>query len=164
MKSGSTKKPIAYLICGFIGAGKTTFARKLETETGAIRITKDEWMVRIFGSKITSNNQFAEYDKNVTALTKEVAFKILERGKDVIIDEGFWEKSYRNEIKKQLSELGAISILYYVECPVEKMRKRTVARSKNLTKDSFEISGEMFDSYVKYWEPPSKDEEFIVAK
>src|SRR3990167_4812165 len=122
MASNTTKKPTAYIICGFIGAGKTTFARKLESETGAIRITKDEWMVRVFGNKITSDGKFA--------------------------------KSYRNDIKKQLSELGVRPILYYVECPVEKMRERIVARSENPTKDSFEISGDMFDSYIKYWEPP----------
>ena len=30
------KKPTAHLICGFIGAGKTTFAKNLEKETGAL--------------------------------------------------------------------------------------------------------------------------------
>jgi len=38
-------KPIVYVICGFIGAGKTTFAKKLEEKTGAVRITKDEWSI-----------------------------------------------------------------------------------------------------------------------
>lgn len=158
------KQPVAYVICGFIGAGKTTFAKKLEKETGAIRITKDEWLVKIFGNKITCDSKFAEYDKNVTSLAKDITFKILNAGKDVILDEGFWEKSYRNDIKKQIIELGAIPILYYVECPIEKMRERTAARSTNPTEDSFEIDGDMFDSYLKYWEPPSEDEEFILAK
>lgn len=158
------KQPIAYIICGFIGAGKTTFARKLEKQTGAVRITKDEWMVRIFGNTITSDKNFEEYDGNVTELAKHIAFNILKSGADVILDEGFWVKSQRDDIKKKISELGAIPILYYVECSVQEMRKRTVARSENPTKDSFEISGEMFDSYVKYWEPPTEDEEFILAK
>jgi adenylate kinase family enzyme len=35
-------KPVAHIIVGFIGAGKTTFARKLEKETGVMRFTKDE--------------------------------------------------------------------------------------------------------------------------
>ncbi|RJR14888.1 ATP-binding protein [Candidatus Microgenomates bacterium] len=158
------KQPIAYIICGFIGAGKTTFARKLEKKTGAVRITKDEWLVKIFGNKITSDDNFPEYDKNVTVLAKDIAFNILKAGKDVIIDEGFWEKSYRNDIKKQLSELGVKPILYYVECSVEKMRERTVARSGNPAKDSFEISSEMFDGYLKYWQPPEEDEEYILAE
>ena len=158
------KQPIAYVICGFIGAGKTTFARKLEKETKAIRITKDEWIIKIFGNKITSDKNFERYDKNITELATDIAFKILKSGKNVIIDEGFWEKSYRNDIKKQLSELGVRPILYYVECPVEKMRERVVTRSKLPPEDSFEISGEMFDSYLKYWQPPEEDEEFILAK
>lgn len=158
------KQPIAYVICGFIGSGKTTFARKLEKEKGAIRITKDEWIIKIFGNKITSDNKFAEYDKKVTELAKHIAFKILESGSDVIIDEGFWAKSQRDDLKKKILDLGAKPILYYVEYSVEKMRERVVNRSKTPPEDSFEISGEMFDSYVKYWEPPVKDEEFILAK
>lgn len=158
------KQPIAYVICGFIGAGKTTFARKLEMETGAVRITKDEWMIKIFGNKITSDKNFEEYDKNIIDLARDTAFKILKSGGDVILDEGFWAKSQRNEMKKKISELGAKPILYYVEYPVEKMRERVVARSEIPPEDSFEINGEMFDSYLKHWQPPEEDEEFILAK
>ena len=158
------KQPIAYVICGFIGSGKTTFARKLEKETGAIRITKDEWVIKIFGNKITLDKNFEKYDKNVTELAKDIAFKILKSGGDVILDEGFWVKSQRDDIKKKISELGARPILYYVECPVEEMRERVVSRSKIPPEDSFEISGEMFDNYLKYWQPPEKDEKFILAK
>lgn len=164
MLSQIIEKPRAHIICGFIGAGKTTFARKLEKETGAIRITKDEWMVKIFGNTITSDKNFAEYDRNVTELAKNIAFNILKTGKDVIIDEGFWAKSQRDNIKKKILELGARPILYYVECPIEEMRERVVNRSKIPPTDSFEISGNMFDSYVKYWEPPVEDEEFMLAK
>jgi len=158
------KQPVAYVICGFIGAGKTSFARKLEKETGAVRITKDEWMIKIFGNKITSDKNFEEYDKNVIELTRNFAFKILKSGGDVILDEGFWAKSQRDDMKKKISEVGAKPILYYVECPIEEMRERVVSRSKIPPEDSFEISGEMFDSYVKYWQPPEEDEEFILVK
>lgn len=156
-------QPVAHIICGFIGAGKTTFARKLEKETGAIRITKDEWMIKVFGNKIASHANFAEYDKNVTQLATDIAFKILKGGKDVILDEGFWVKSQRDEIKKKILDLGAKPILYYVECPVEKMRERVVNRSKNPPIDSFEINEEMFDKYLKYWEPPTKEEGVSLA-
>jgi predicted kinase len=158
-----SKKPIAYVICGFIGAGKTTFARKLEKETGAIRITKDEWIVKIFGNDITSDKNFARYDKNTTELAKDIAFKILRAGNDVIIDEGFWAISQRNEIKERIIQAGAKWVLYYVEADLDEMRLRVVNRSQDPGNDSFEISEEMFDGYVKYWEPPTTDEGFILA-
>ena len=160
----NNKQPIAYVICGFIGAGKTTFARKLEKDTGAIRITKDEWIIKIFGNQITADNRFEEYDKNITELATEFAFKILKANKDVIIDEGFWVKSQRDDIKKKIVNLGAKPIFYYVECPIEKMRKRVVDRSKNPPEDSFEISGEMFDGYLKYWQAPEESEDVIVIQ
>ena len=157
------KQPIAYVICGFIGAGKTTFARKLEKETKAIRITKDEWIIKIFGNKITSDKNFEVYDKNITELATNIAFKILKAGKDVILDEGFWVKSQRDDIKKKLLQAGANPIFYYVETSVEKMKERIINRSNNPTKDSFEINEEMFDKYLKYWEPPKKEEGILLA-
>lgn len=160
----SKKQPVAYVICGFIGAGKTTFARKLEKETGAIRVTKDEWIIKIFGNKITLDNNFEVYDKNITRLATDIAFKILKAGKDVIIDEGFWVKSQRDDIKKKILQVGAKPIFYYVESSVEKMKERVINRSKNPTKDSFEISEEMFNSYLKYWQAPDESENVKVVK
>ena len=81
----------------------------------------------------------------------------------MIIDEGFWIKSQRDEIKKKILEAGAKPVLYYVECPVEEMRGRVISRSKSPQVDSFEITGEMFDGYLKYWEPPTKSEGALVS-
>ena len=159
----NNKQPIAYVICGFIGAGKTTFARKLEKETKAIRITKDEWIIKIFGNKITSDKNFERYDKNITELATDIAFEILKSGGDVILDEGFWVKSQRDDIKKKILNIGAKPILYYVECPVEKMRERVIDRSKTPPLDSFEINEEMFDKYLKYWEPPIVEEDILLV-
>src|SRR3989338_2223141 len=159
----SNRQSIAYVICGFIGAGKTTFARKMEKETKAIRITKDEWIIKIFGNKITSDKNFEVYDKNITELATNIAFKILKAGKDVILDEGFWVKSQRDDIKKKILQVGAKPIFYYVKTSVEKMKERVINRSNNPTKDSFEINEEMFDKYLKYWEPPKKEEGILLA-
>ena len=158
------RRPIAYIISGFIGAGKTTFARKLEKETGAIRVTKDEWIIKIFGNKITLDNNFEVYDKNITKLATDIVFRILKAGKDVIIDEGLWVKSQRDDIKKKIINVGAKPIFYYVESSVEKMKERVINRSKNLTKDSFEISEEMFNRYLKYWQAPDESENVKVVK
>lgn len=159
----NNKQPTAYVICGFIGAGKTTFARKLEKETKAIRITKDEWIIKIFGNKITSDKNFERYDKNITELATDIAFKILKSGKDVIIDEGFWVKSQRDEIKKKILNLGAKPILYFVDCSIEKMKNRVINRSKKPPIDSFEINEKMFDKYLNFWEPPTKEEGYLLA-
>lgn len=38
-----------FLTVGLPGAGKTTRARQLAKEHGALRLTPDEWMIPLFG-------------------------------------------------------------------------------------------------------------------
>jgi predicted kinase len=154
-------KPVAHIIVGFIGSGKTTFARKLEKETGAIRFTKDEWMVRLFGNT-PPKDKFEEYDNRMASLATDMALKCLKAGIDVIIDEGFWVKEHRDEISEKVRNVGAIPKLYYLEVPFEIMKTRTMKRSEKPPDDSFNIDEESFDRYWKYFRPPGKDEEFTL--
>ena len=38
-----------HLLCGLLGAGKTTYAKQLATDVGGVRFTLDEWMLRLYG-------------------------------------------------------------------------------------------------------------------
>lgn len=156
------REPTVYLICGFIGAGKTTYAKKLEEKTGAVRVTKDEWSIRLIGNDPTIDG-YAEWDRKITGLSRDVAFYLAQKGNDVIIDEGFWEKDTRNEMRRRIAAIGAKTVMYYVETPIETIRERVVGRNNNPTKESFKISREMFDNYLTYWQPPGEDEDYIPA-
>jgi len=157
------RKPVVYIICGFIGAGKTTFAKKLEEKTGAVRITKDEWSISVIGNDPTVDG-YAEWDTKIIELSRNVAFQLAEKGIDVIMDEGFWAKEQRVKLRRRIEAIGAKEVLYYVETPIEMIRERVMGRNNNLTKDSFKISREMLDNYLKYWEPPSEDEDYVLAE
>jgi predicted kinase len=157
------RKPIVYLICGFIGAGKTTFAKKLEEKTGAVRITKDEWSISLIGNDPTIDG-YAEWDTKIIELSRNVAFQLAEKGIDVIMDEGFWERETRAEMKRRIEAIGAKEVLYYLDTTIETIRERVMGRNNNLTKESFKISREMLDNYLKDWQPPSEDEKYVLAK
>jgi predicted kinase len=152
-------KPLAHIVVGFIGAGKTTFARKLEQETGAVRFTKDEWMVRLFGNT-PPEDKFEEYDTRVASLATGIALKCLAAGISVIIDEGFWVKEQRDEIRKKVNNVGAVPKFYYIDVPFEIMKARTLKRSRNPPVDSYIIDKESFDRYWEFFRPPGKEEEF----
>jgi predicted kinase len=158
MKSQAT----VYLICGFIGAGKTTFAKKLEGRTRAVRITKDEWSIRLIGNDPTFDG-YAEWDAKIIGLSRDFAFYLAEKGIDVIMDEGFWGKEEREDLKRRISAIGAEAVVYYVDTPIEKIRERITKRNNNLTKESFEISQEMLEGYLVHWQPPDEDEHYLLA-
>jgi len=158
----SNKKPTAHLVCGFIGAGKTTFSKKLEKETGALRFTKDEWMIRIFGNNPKKINQFEKYDNRMMNLSIDTAIECLKAGIDVIIDDAHWIKADRKLISEKVKKAGGTPQFYYIKCSWNTLKNRTLERSKNLGKDAFYIDEEMFNSYKKHFEEFGSDEECIV--
>ncbi len=156
-------KPTVYVLCGFIGAGKTTFARELEARTGAVRITKDEWLIRLIGNDPTIEG-YEDYDHSIIELTRDFAFQLAGKGIDVILDEGFWAKEERDEMRRRIEEVGAQAVVYFLDTPIETVRERVARRNMNPTKDSFKISGELLDGYLKYWQPPGEDEGYVLTR
>jgi predicted kinase len=156
------RKPVVHLICGFIGAGKTTFAKKLEEKTGAVRITKDEWSIRLIGNDPAIDG-YEGWDHKICGLSRDVAFYLAEKGIDVIIDEGFWAKEQRDEIRRRTITIGATPVMYYIETPIEMIRERVLGRNNDPAESSFKISREMLDHYLMYWQPPGEDEDYILA-
>lgn len=155
-------KPTVYILCGFIGAGKTTFARTLEERTGAVRITKDEWLIRLIGNDPTIDG-YEDVDSRMCGLSRDVAFQLAAKGIDVIIDEGVWEREQREILRRRTEEVGAQALVYYLDTPIETIRERVARRNMNLANDSFKIGGELLDFYLRYWQPPGEEEEFVLA-
>ncbi len=162
-EESSDNKPVAHIVVGFISSGKTTFARKLEQETGAVRFTKDEWMVRLFGNT-PPKDKFEEYDHKMASLATEMSLKCLRAGINVIIDEGFWVKEQRDEIREKVTNVGAIPKIYYLRVPLEVMKARTLRRSEAPPIDSFTIDEESFNQYWQFFQPPDKDEDFALIE
>lgn len=151
-----------YLLCGFIGAGKTTFARALEARTGAVRITKDEWLVRLIGHDPTVEG-YADWDHKVVELSRDLAFRLVAKGIDVILDEGFWAKEERAAMRRRVEAMGAATVLVYLDTPLATIRARIAQRSADPSEDSLRISDALLDHYLPFWQPPGEDEDFVLA-
>ena len=153
----------AHVIIGFIGSGKTTFAKKLEKETGALRFTKDEWVIAIFGHDPTIDG-FDTYDNRISKLARDVAIYCLKTGNDIIIDEGFWVRSQRDDIRKKIEKAGGKVQFYYVKNTHETMKQRVSRRNQKPTADAFVISQEMYDDYKQYFDEPLPEEKCIIVE
>jgi len=159
----ANRQPLAHVIIGFIGSGKTTFAKKLEKETGALRFTKDEWVIAVFGHDPTIEG-FETYDGRVSKLSLDVALYCLKAGNDVIIDQGFWVRSQRDEVREKIEKSGGKIQFYYVKNTHKTMKQRMSKRNQKPTADAFVISQEMYDGYKKYFEEPALEEKCIIVE
>ena len=146
-----------YLLCGKTGSGKTTFARKLESERRAFRLSLDELMLPLFGEHMPR----PVFEQRSLAC-KEVLLGISERllafGSNVVLDWGFWSKAERSAVRARFSAAGAAVQLLYFALPDEQLQQRLQARNAQLPPGTYAISEEMFQLFNQWFEPPSADE------
>lgn len=147
----------AHLIYGFLGAGKSTFARQLEsTLPRAVRFGSDDWMVKLYGNN-PPPEVFNTYWERIDGIQSALWTRLLALGIDVVLDDGFWSRLRRDQIRSTVANCGGKSILYHVTCPVEVMRERVTKR--NLTPgDSLYIDPVTFDLLFGRFEPLGTDE------
>jgi 5'-methylthioadenosine phosphorylase len=150
---------IVYIIHGFVGAGKTTFAKRLERETSAKRFTPDEIIVKRYGKNLS-----VEEIRNANLAVKEEIYKEVEtaiqEARDVILDYGLWKKQQRIELIQKVQKLGGKPIVYEVICDPIIMKQRALERNED---GDIAITPERYDMYYKRFEPMDKNEERITV-
>lgn len=150
--------PTLHLTCGLPGAGKTTLARQLEEQHRAIRLTTDEWLLRLFGDNITmaENEQFrATLERE---LLLDLAMRVLELGIDVILDFGVWSRAEREEFRDRAATVGARSELHVLNVPLDELLTRLALRNREQQAATFRISEEQLLLWASAFEAPAEDE------
>lgn len=146
-----------HLMVGLPCSGKTTLARRLEQEFCALRLTPDEWHIRLFGQDVEDTDHDARHDL-VEKLMWDVAARALALGVDVILDFGFWARSERDDFRLRAKQLDAGFKIHFLDVPAGELLARLRERNISAPQGTFMISEEMLQGWVMLFEPPSADE------
>lgn len=152
-----------YLICGFIGSGKTTFSKELAQSKSAFRFSIDEWMIPLFGEHM-SREDFNTRLGILTELFKRSAEQMIDMDIPVIFDFGFWYKKQRFDLHHWAESINADFELIYLKCSYETCRVRAIDRNQNRLDKSYEMTDEMLKMFWSWFEEPSFDEKATVIK
>jgi predicted kinase len=96
-----------YLLCGFVGSGKTTYARQLEAE-GVARLSVDEIVFERHGRHGVDYPE-SEHPSHWDAAVEEVDRRLndlLAAGKSVVLDFGFWSREDRDRYSNSPTTMG----------------------------------------------------------
>ena len=142
---------------GLPGSGKTTRAKALAAETGALRLTPDEWQTRLFADDMHHPDHDRRHD-TVEAIMWDVAAHILSQGGDVILDFGFWSRAERAGFAEKARALGAACIVQYEDVPMAELEARVTRRNQEAAGGHFVIPITALRQWARLFEPPDADE------
>ena len=151
------KKPALYLFVGYPGAGKTTAARLIQEESGAVHLWADHERMKLFGKPTHSHEESVELYEQLNA----AADYLLAQGKSVIFDTNFNFLSDRDHLRAIAKRHGAQTYVIWITTPKSVAKQRAV-HDKNL-RNGYQVmmTNAQFEAIATKLEPPNKYEKAI---
>lgn len=149
----------AFLICGKICCGKSTYAERLRIEKNAVLLSVDEIMLAVFGPY--AGDKHDEYTEKIQKYLFEKSVEIIKSGINVILDWGFWTRDKRSEAREFYAVRGIECEFYYIDISDEVWKNRIRRRNESVLKRenaAYIVDGNLLAKFEGLFEPPSEDE------
>lgn len=141
------------LICGLPGAGKTTLARRMATERGAIRLCPDEWLTSI-GIDLHHEEARDRLERVLTAHARD----LLVLGQTVILEYGFWARTEREALRAMAREVGVRVELHALIVPVDELWRRIMLRTTDPPWGVAQITRDQLTTWAGLFQAPDAAE------
>lgn len=144
--------------CGKMGAGKSTKAKAIATDTKAILISEDEWLAALYPNLITSVEDYKKYSDLLKPEIRKLTTSLLQNGQDVVMDFPANTVKQRIWLKDISEEIDAPHRLYYLDVSDKVCLAQIKKRAKEQPHRQETDTNEMFFQMVKYFKPPTSEE------
>jgi predicted kinase len=153
-----------HFFCGKAGAGKTTAARKLARETGAILICEDEWLEKI-ADPIADLEAYVLAAARIRSVTAPLAADLLRLGVSVVFDFGGNTVGDRDWVRAIFTRAEAQHTLHYMRTDDRTCRRRIQRRNETQPEGLFfgVVTEAQVDEVNVHFRPPDASEGFTVV-
>jgi predicted kinase len=160
------KQAIVYLLCGLPGSGKTTYAKNIVDEQGALSLSIDDEMIKRYGVAgidypIEKHN---EYKASVMEIIKSKIVENIRNGQSVVLDFGVWKKKDREYFRNFTESYGAEMQLIYLKAGRALLLERLNRRADIEKGKNFIITPKMLDERIAIFEEPNNENEKVIIQ
>jgi len=151
-----------HVLCGKLASGKTTLARQIAEESGAVLVCEDVWLSKLFPDEIVD---FADYLNRSARFRRAIAphvQSLLARGVSVVFDFGGNVPQERAWVRSLCDADTVRLVLHYLQASDELCKRQLRQRNDERPDGSQPTTDEEFDAITKYFVPPEPAEGFDV--
>src|SRR3954470_12186317 len=141
------------VMCGPAGAGKTTYAKRLE-HGGMTRLSFD---VEMWGRGISTAVLRPEDRADIETTLRQRLLTLVAEGRDVVLDFSFWSRQMREEWRRVLRPTGVIPETIYLATDRESVLRRMRERRGDHW-DDYALEESTVARYFDHFEAPTPDE------
>jgi len=151
-----------HLIVGNTGAGKSTYAKRLNEEKGGVIFTIDQWNRVLFLPDKADSDGFDWFMERISrseSLMMELIIQLETNQTDSILDLSFSTFDHREKFRSFARDNGFECIMHYLDIPSE-IRKGRVQKRNEAKGDTFEfeVSDDDFAFMESHFEAPTREE------
>ena len=150
---------VIHMLCGKVGSGKSTYAKKLKELHQAMILSSDDLMLSLFDEYLGAKHQLIQ--QKATAYLFHLAEQLVSIDVNVVLDFGFWSKADRIETKKYFSDQGIATELHYINTADVQIKQHLQMRNQEIKSGNtkaYYIDEEMRKLFDSKFEEPTDEE------
>lgn len=156
------KEPVLHMVCGKIGAGKSTHAARTSAATGAVLISEDMWLSALFADELTTGQDYLRCSAKLQKAMSPHVAGLLARGVSVVLDFPANTVAQRAWMRALVHQTGVRHEMHVLDVPDAVCLARLQAR--NASGDHpFAVTEAQFHAFSKHYDPPGPGEGFHVT-
>lgn|GEM_PF-6945728 len=107
MTGHGSRPPRVVMMCGVAGSGKTTYAKRLESE-GFARLSIDEYIWSTYGRFGIDypESTYIQYQASTENALQVRLVQLIAQCRDVVLDISFWQRARRDRYKAIIEDAG----------------------------------------------------------
>ena len=150
-----------HFISGRLAAGKTTLARRLAEEEGAVFICEDVWLSQL-SDGIATFEDYLKWSRRCRGVMGPLIVDMLQNGCSVVLDFAGNTARERKWVRTLFEEAGAPHVLHVLEVSEEVCLQRLALRNETKPEGLYfaTTSEEQFREISRWFEAPAVDEGF----
>ena len=151
-----------HMICGKIGAGKSTLAQQLGAGANTVILSEDAWLAALYGDEMHTLKNFLRCSAKLKTAIGPHIVSLLKAGVSVVLDYQANTRDARTWMRGLFTDAQAEHRLHLLDVPDEVCLVRLHARNAD-GEHPFAATEAQFHQVTKHFLPPQDDEGFTVV-